>query len=244
MHSAGRDRGLLRRSRHSSKVRDPMSRDCRIVGRDRSTLLVHFIVWRATVSRWRTSSPACRYKLVVVNDACPRLSLTVRRSSPPSAMCEPAVWRNQCADARSSSSARSPNSGPRERNHAAAPRNMPLMASCTAERWRHRLAPLNGIKSGVSSEREGRGQRPFASRYRRSSLTRSAETGTIRSFSRGKAPFTRLFRTHTRLDARASRPQALAYTAKPSGDATSASPIADAGCFFGTSRNLPVKVTT
>ncbi len=143
----------------------------------------HFIVWRATVSRWRTSSPACRYKLVVVNDACPRLSLTVRRSTPPSTMCEPAVWRNQCADARSSSSARSPNSGPRERNHAAAPRNTPLMASCTAERWRHRLAPLNGIKSGDSSEREGRGQRPFATRYRRSSLTRSAETGTIRSFS-------------------------------------------------------------
>ncbi|BBA45239.1 hypothetical protein BCO37747_06655 [Burkholderia contaminans] len=40
MHSAGRDRGLLRRSRHFSKVRDPVSRDCRIVGRDRSASLV------------------------------------------------------------------------------------------------------------------------------------------------------------------------------------------------------------
>lgn len=40
MHSAGRDRGLLRRTRHSSKVRDPMSRDCRMVWRDRGALLV------------------------------------------------------------------------------------------------------------------------------------------------------------------------------------------------------------
>lgn len=97
----------------------------------------HFIVWRTTVSRWRTSSPSCRCKLVVVNDACPRLSLTVRRSTPPSALCEPAVWRNQCADARSSASARSPSSGPRERNHAAAPRTRPW--------WRHILRSGGGI---------------------------------------------------------------------------------------------------
>lgn len=46
-------------------------------------------------------------------EACQKLSRTKRRSTCWSVICDPAVWRNQCADALASTAARLSHSGPR-----------------------------------------------------------------------------------------------------------------------------------
>lgn len=94
-----------------------------------------------------------------------------RMSPPPSARCEPDVWRSQWADERSSSSARSVNSGPRARNQCAALPNTLLIASCVAERGMQRPFLKNGMTGGVSSVRPGSGP---ARRLSRATQGRSA----------------------------------------------------------------------